>query len=161
MTTDETKKKKPVRGEIGGIQAQRYNHFGSEEEENEKPDNQIASNPVSQMVHYSESRIAELSASQLAESQDKQMVSYLREKKPERKAQIAYLPPGLIEKLKRFAFDHHLEISVVVQVAVSEYLERQKDVDLAMWLSHFAEQEKMEASQVITQALREFREKHK
>ncbi len=36
------------------------------------------------------------------------MVSYLREKKPERKAQIVYLPLGLIKKLKRFAVDHDL-----------------------------------------------------
>lgn len=129
MTTDETKKKKPVRG-IGGIQAQRYNHFGSEDEDtqtSEVPDSQIASNLDSKMVHYQESRHAELSASQIAESQDKKMVSYLREKKPERKAQIVYLPPGLIEKLKRFAFDHHLEISVVAQVAISEYLEKQEN----------------------------------
>jgi peptide deformylase len=127
--TDEQKKKKPGR-EIGGIQAQQWNHFGSEEEDtqpSEKPDSQIASNVDNKMVHYPESRHVGLSASQIAESQDKQMISYLREKKPERKAQIAYLPPELIKKLKRFAFDHDQEISQVVQVAVSEYLERQKD----------------------------------
>jgi hypothetical protein len=125
MTTDEPKKKKPGRGEIGGIQEQRYNHFGSEEEET--PDSQISSNPESKMVHYPESQRVGLSASQIAESQDKQIVSYLKEKKPERKAQIAYLPPGLIKRLKQFAFDHNLEISMVVQVAIQEFLERQKD----------------------------------
>jgi len=161
--TEEHKKKKPGR-EIGGIQEQRWNHFGSEDEnseQSEKLDIQISSNVDSKMVHYSESEIAGFSASQIAESQDKQMVSYLREKKPERKAQIAYLPPGLIKRLKQFAFDHDLEISIVEQVAISEFLERQKDSDLSEWFSRFALQEKMEVSQVITQALREFREKHK
>lgn len=126
--TDEQKKKKPGQERIGSIH--QWETFGSENDESEpseKPDSQIASNPVSQMVHYPESRHAEFSASQIAESQDKKMVSYLREKKPERKAQIVYLPPGLIEKLKRFAFDHHLEISVVAQVAISEYLEKQEN----------------------------------
>jgi hypothetical protein len=128
MTADEQKKKKPGR-EIGGIQEQRYNHFGSADEDtqpSEKPDSQIASNVDSKMIHYQESQLAGLSASQIAESQDKQMVSYLREKKPERKAQIAYLPPGLIKRLKRFAVDHDLEISMVVQVAVQEFLERKE-----------------------------------
>jgi hypothetical protein len=126
--TDEQKKKKSGR-EIGSI-SQQWATFGSEEEDNqqsEKSDSQIASNLKSQMVHYPESQLAGLSASQIAESQDKQMVSYLREKKPERKAQIAYLPPGLIKRLKQFAFDHDLEISMVVQVAVQEFLERQKE----------------------------------
>jgi hypothetical protein len=126
--TDEQKKKKPGR-EIGGIQEQRWNHFGSENEESEqseKLDSQISSNLDSQMVHYQENQPAGLSASQIAVNQDKQMVSYLKEKKPERKAQIAYLPPGLIKNLKRFAFDHDLEISMVVQVAIQEFLERKE-----------------------------------
>lgn len=129
MTTDEPKKKKPVR-EIGGLQEQRWNHFGDEEEESEQsemPDSQISSIPENKMVHYQENQLVGFSASQIAESQDKQMVSYLKEKKPERKAQIAYLPPGLIKRLKRFAFDHDLEISMVVQVAIQEFLERKKD----------------------------------
>jgi hypothetical protein len=125
--TDEQKKKKSGRT-IGGIQ--QYATFGSEEHEDtqlsKKPDSQISRNPESQMVHYSESEPAGLSASQIAESQDKQMVSYLKDKKPERKAQIAYLPPGLIKRLKRFAFDHDLEISQVVQVAVQEFLDRKE-----------------------------------
>lgn len=128
MTTGEPKKKKPGR-EIGGIQEQRYNHFGSEEEESEQsevPDSQISSNVDSKMIHYQESRQSELSERQLAESQDKQMVSYLREKKPERKAQIIYLPPGLIKKLKLFAVSHDLEISMVAQVAIQEFLEKQE-----------------------------------
>jgi hypothetical protein len=128
VTTGEPKKKKPGR-EIGGIQEQRYNHFGSEEEESEQseiPDSQIASNLESKMVHYPENQLIGLSERQIAESQDKQMVSYLKEKKPVRKAQIAYLPPGLIKKLKQFAFDHDLEISMVVQVAIQEFLERHK-----------------------------------
>ena len=124
--TDERKKKKPGH-EIGGIQ--QYATFGSEDgesEQSEKLDSQISGNVNSKMVHYSESELAGFSASQIAESQDKKMVSYLREKKPERKAQIAYLPPGLIKKLKQFAFDHDLEISMVVQVAVQEFLERKE-----------------------------------
>jgi hypothetical protein len=127
--TDETKKEKPGR-EIGGIQQQRWNHFGSEDENSEQsetPDSQIASNPESKMVHHPDNQFVGLSERQIAESQDKQMVSYLKEKKPERKAQIAYLPPGLIKKLKQFAFDHDLEISQVVQVSIQEFLERQED----------------------------------
>ena len=124
------KRKKPSRGEIGGIQEQRWNHFGSEDEDSEqseKPDSQIASNLDSKMIHYQESQLADNPASQIAESQDKQMVSYLREKKPERKAQIVYLPLGLIKKLKRFAVDHDLEISMVAQVAISKYIEEQEN----------------------------------
>jgi len=127
--TDEPRKKKPGR-EIGGIKEQQYNHFGSEDEnseQSEKPDSQISGNVDSKIVHNPENQLVGLSERQIAESQDKQMVSYLKEKKPERKAQIAYLPPGLIKKLKQFAFDHDLEISMVVQVSIQEFLERQKD----------------------------------
>jgi hypothetical protein len=126
--TDEPRKKKPGR-EIGGIKEQQYNHFGSEDEnseQSEKPDIQIASNSESKIAHNPESQLVGLSERQIAESQDKQMVSYLKEKKPERKAQIAYLPPGLIKKLKQFAFNHDLEISMVVQVAIQEFLERKE-----------------------------------
>src|SRR6266700_3928746 len=115
--TDEPKKKKPGR-EIGGIQEKRWNHFGSEDENSEQSeelDSQISSNPDSKMARNPDNQLIGLSERQIAESQDKQMVSYLKEKKPERKAQIAYLPPGLIKKLKQFAFDHDLEISMVVQ----------------------------------------------
>ena len=124
--TDEPKKKKTGR-EIGGIQ--QYASFGSENgesEQSEKPDSQIASNVDSKMMHNPDNQLVGLSERQIAESQDKQMVSYLKEKKPERKAQIAYLPPGLIKKLKQFAFNHDLEISMVVQVAVQEFLERKE-----------------------------------
>jgi hypothetical protein len=151
MTDEQPQKKKKSgrKSDIGSIQ--QYATFGSEENEDtqlsqksdsqisrhpedqedtqssKELDSQISSNPESQMVHYSESELAGFSASQIAESQDKQMVSYLKDKKPERKAQIAYLPPGLIKRLKRFAFDHDLEISMVVQVAVQEFLDRKEN----------------------------------
>lgn len=140
----EEPKKKTKRGEIGGIQEQRWNHFGSETEENEpsgapegqissKPDthsshnsdSQISRNVDNQVVHYQESQHAGLPASQIARKQDKQMVSYLRTKKPERKAQIAYLPPALIKRLKQYAFDQEREISEVVADAVEQFIEGQ------------------------------------
>ncbi len=141
--TDESKRK-TKRGEIGGIQEQRWNHFGSEAEENEpsgapesqvssKPDtqssrnsdSQISRNVDNQVVHYQESQRAGLPASPITGEQDKQMVSYLRTKKPERKAQIAYLPPTLIKRLKQYAFDHEREISEVVADAVEQFIEGQ------------------------------------
>ena len=115
-------KKKKENKPIGGIQAQRWNHFGSEEE-----DSQLSEKPDSQKLEYQKSPKAQLPDSLIAEEQDIRMVSYPREKKPERKAQIAYLPPGLIKRLKRFAVDRDLEISMVVQVAVQEYLEKQEN----------------------------------
>src|SRR5260221_3009499 len=118
--TDEPKRK-PKRGEIGGIQDQRWNHFGSEVEDNEpsgapesqvsskldnqssrNSDSQISRNVDNQVVHYQESQRVGSPARQITGEQDKQMVSYLRAKKPERKAQIAYLPPALIKRLKQY-----------------------------------------------------------
>jgi hypothetical protein len=139
--TDEPKKK-TKRGEIGGIQEQRWNHFGSEDEDNkpegqvststpdnqssDNPDSQISSNLNNQVVQYAESRKSELPDSQITGEQDKQMVSYLREKKPERKAQIAYLPPALIKRLKRYAVDNDREISEVVADAVEQFLDKEE-----------------------------------
>jgi hypothetical protein len=131
--TEEQKKKKPGR-EIGSIQEQRWNHFGSEEEDSElsgvpgsqlssEPDIQISSNLDSKVVHYQKSQKAQLSDSQITGEQDKQMVSYLRTKKPERKAQIAYLPPALIKRLKQYALDHEREISEVVADGVEQLLD--------------------------------------
>jgi hypothetical protein len=141
--TDEPKRK-TKRGEIGGIQEQRWNHFGSEAEDSEpsgapesrvssKPDtqssrnsdSQISRNVDNQVVHYQESQRAGLPASQITGEQDKQMVSYLRTKKPERKAQIAYLPPALIDRLKRYAFENKREISEVVADSVEKFIEGQ------------------------------------
>ena len=116
---NEDKKKKEGKP-IGGINRQsEFTTFGN-------PDSQIVDNPNSQMIEYQKSQKAQLPDSSIAKEQDIQMVSYPREKKPERKAQIAYLPPGLIKRLKKFAFDHDLEISMVVQVAIQEYLEKQE-----------------------------------
>lgn len=140
--TDEPKRK--TKRDFGGIQEQRWNHFGSEAEENEpsgapesqvssKPntqsshnsDSQISRNVDNQVVHYQESQRAGLPASQITREQDKQMVSYLLTKKPERKAQIAYLPPALIKRLKQYAFDHEREISEVVADAVEQFVDAQ------------------------------------
>ena len=46
------------------------------------------------------------------------MVSYLKKKKPERKAQIVYFPLKLKERVKEYAFRHKQEISEVVALAV-------------------------------------------
>jgi hypothetical protein len=43
-----------------------------------------------------------------------------------RKQQMFYLPTDIKKQLKRFAFDHDLEISTVVQVAIQEFLERKE-----------------------------------
>ena len=71
-----------------------------------------------------------------------------------------HLLPSTIKAIKVFAAAHDLKDYEVMQAAISEFLERQKDSDPVIWLSRFALQEKMEVSQVITQALREYREYH-
>lgn len=90
-------------------------------------DSQISSNSNSQALQYLESQKAELPDSQSTGMQNKQIVSYLKEKKPERKAQIAYLPPALIKRLKRYAVENDREISEVVADAVEQFLDRAEE----------------------------------
>jgi hypothetical protein len=89
-------------------------------------DSQIASNSDKESVQYPESQTTGYSDMKKAGEQNKQMVSYLREKKPERKAQIAYLPPVLIKRLKLYALQHDLEISEVVAEALEHFLDAQE-----------------------------------
>lgn len=91
-----------------------------------QPDSQISSNLDSQVVQYQESQQAQLSDTQITERQDMQMVSYLKKKKPERKAQIVYFPLELKERVKEYAFRHKQEISEVVALAVERFLDSQE-----------------------------------
>jgi len=72
-----------------------------------------------------------------------------------------HLLPSSIDDLKTFAFNHKLKDYQVAQVALSEFLEWHKDQDLVVWITHFAMQSNLSVNEVIVQALREFREKHK
>lgn len=87
--------------------------------------------------------------------------SWQTRERPDQEKYTTHLLPSTIKAIKVFAAAHDLKDYDVVQVALSEYLERQKDPDLAMWLSRFAVQEKMEVSEVVTQALREYHDRHK
>jgi hypothetical protein len=72
-----------------------------------------------------------------------------------------HLPLSIIDELKTFAFNHKLKDYQVVQVALSEFLEWHKDQDLVVEITYFAMQSNVSVNDVIVQALREFREKHK
>ena len=72
-----------------------------------------------------------------------------------------HLTPSSIDELKTFAFTHKLKDYEVAQVAISEFLEWHKDQDLVVWVTRYAVQSNMNVNDVIAQALREFREKHK
>ncbi len=90
------------------------------------PDKQIASNFDKESVQYREEKKSDISASSQAGKRDVQVVTYTREKKPERKAQIAYLPPALIKRLKLYALQHDQEISEVVAEALERFLPAQE-----------------------------------
>ncbi len=89
-------------------------------------DSQIADNQDSNVDRNLKSQLLGAPDSQLSGKQDKRMVSYLKEKKPERKAQIAYLPPALIKRLKQYALDHDMEISEVVAQGIEMLLDSQE-----------------------------------
>ena len=72
-----------------------------------------------------------------------------------------HLPPSIIDDLKTFAFTHKLKDYQVAQVALSELLEWHKDQDLVVWITLFAVQRNVSVNDIIVQALREFREKHR
>ncbi len=88
-------------------------------------DSQISSNLDSQMVQYPESQVSGSPESQITGKQDMKMVSYQRKKRPERKAQIAYLPPDLIKWLRVQAAQEDREISEIVADALELYRKQQ------------------------------------
>lgn len=120
--------KKPRRQPIGGIS--QYATIGGGTKKFEEPDSQITSTEATQQSENLDSQIsrypaiqnAQLPDKQITDSPDKQMVSYLKNKRPERKAQIIYLPPALIKQLKHCALDQEREISEVAADALEQYL---------------------------------------
>lgn len=75
------------------------------------PDSQIANEPAIQQPSKPDNQIARAPDSQIA-------------KKRDRAAQIVYLPPALIKRLKHFAVDAEREISAIAEEAITEYLDR-------------------------------------
>jgi fumarate hydratase class II len=72
-----------------------------------------------------------------------------------------HLLPLTIKGLKKFVFEKEIKDYQVVEMAVTEFLEWHKDQDLVIWATLYAVKSNMNVNEVIVQALKEFREKHK
>jgi hypothetical protein len=89
-------------------------------------ESQISSNSDNSNVEYSESQKSGISDNQKVEG-NRKVVTYTREKKPERKAQIIYLPPDVKDRLKLYAVRHKREISEIVTDLVVAFLEKEEN----------------------------------
>jgi hypothetical protein len=130
--TDDQKTKKRAR-EIGsfstlggGKRSERQIPRNEDIAQSPASNNQISGNLDKESVQYPEEQKSDISDSKQTGKRDIQVVTYTREKKPERKAQIAYLPPALIKRLKLYALQHDLEISEVVTEALERFLPAQE-----------------------------------
>jgi hypothetical protein len=97
-------------------------------------ESQISSNSDTDSVEYPERQKSGISDSQKLDTSDNQkvegnkiVISYTREKKPERKAQIVYLPPDVKDHLKLYAVKHKREISEIVTDLVVAFLEKEEN----------------------------------